>query len=81
VADRDSKWENNCPGRYYVDRNCISAKYCVSVAPELFSMGDGGDHAAVVRQPENAAEEELARDALNGCPVNAIGDDGDGDPS
>ena len=77
MADRDSKWENNRPGRYYVDRTCISAKLCVAAAPGLFEMDEGGDHAIVVRQPADASEEEQARDALHGCPVAAIGDDGE----
>ncbi len=77
MADRDSKWENNCKGRFYVDRTCISAKYCVGAAPDLFDMDEGGDHAVVIRQPRTPAEEEQARDALNGCPVGAIGDDGE----
>lgn len=77
MADKDNKWESNVPGKYYVDRNCIAAKYCVSVAPEVFSLDESGGHACVVRQPETPEEEEQVRDALNGCPVSAIGDDGE----
>lgn len=76
MADRELKWENNDPGAYYVDKNCIAAKYCVSVAPENFQMDDSGSHARVIRQPETPEEEEQVRDAIHGCPVSAIGDDG-----
>lgn len=77
MADRDSKWEDNAEGRFYVDHMCIGTKYCVAAAPEIFEMVDSGDHATVVRQPRTPDEEEQARDAMNGCPVSAIGDDGD----
>ena len=77
MADKDLKWEKNEKGKYYVDQTCIAAKYCVSVAPDHFRMDESGGHAVLVRQPEGAAEEELVRDAVNGCPVGAIGDDGD----
>lgn len=77
MADRDSKWEGNCKGPYYVDQTCIATKYCVAAAPDVFEMVEDGGHAVVVRQPANPDEEEQARDALNGCPVSAIGDDGD----
>lgn len=76
MADKEARWPNNAKGRYYVDRSCISAKYCVAVAPQLFGIDQGGN-AVVLRQPETPEEEELARDALNGCPLGAIGDDGE----
>ena len=76
MADRELKWEDNAEGKHYVDKNCIAAKYCVSVAPEVFRMVENGSHALVYRQPENPEEEEQVRDAILGCPVGAIGDDG-----
>ncbi|GAB4108457.1 MAG: ferredoxin [Acidobacteriota bacterium] len=76
MADKDSRWPNNAKGRYYVDRSCISAKFCVATAPQLFAI-DAGGNAIVIRQPQTPEEEELARDAMHGCPVGAIGDDGE----
>ena len=76
MADKDLKWEENVEGKHYVDKNCIAAKYCVSVAPEVFQMVKNGSHALVYKQPENAEEEEHVQDAILGCPVSAIGDDG-----
>jgi len=36
-----------------------------------------GDHAVVIQQPDSAEEQVEVREALAGCPVNAIGDDGE----
>ena len=77
MADKELKWENNAEGKYYVDKNCIAAKYCVSVAPENFRMVENGSHAHVLKQPVSSDEEEQVADAIMGCPVSAIGDDGE----
>jgi ferredoxin len=76
MADKELKWEDNVEGKHYVDKNCIAAKYCVSVAPEVFRMVENGSHAMVHKQPETPADEEHVQDAIMGCPVGAIGDDG-----
>jgi ferredoxin len=75
MARREYRWPENAPGRYFVDEACIGSKYCVSAAPQNFRMDESG-HAYVFRQPETPEEEKQCRDALAGCPVNAIGDDG-----
>ena len=75
MADKDSRWPENAPGRYYVDDCCIAAKFCLGAAPDNFKM-EGG-HAHVEKQPETPEEEARVREALGGCPVEAIGDDGE----
>lgn len=77
MADRTQKQEENVAGRCYVDHNCIAAKFCVGSAPEHFRMSEDGGHAYVYRQPETPEEEARCREALEGCPVEAVGDDGD----
>jgi ferredoxin len=76
MAEPDVKWPENAPGRYYVDEVCIASEYCVSAAPRNFRMSEDG-HAYVFKQPETPEEEEQCRDAMAGCPVNAIGDNGE----
>jgi ferredoxin len=76
VADKNNKWEENVKGKHFVDGNCIAAKFCVASAPENFKMSDTG-HAYVSKQPDGAEEEERVRQAMAGCPVNAVGDDGE----
>ena len=77
MADKELKWENNAEGKYYVDKNCIAAKYCLSVAPENFRMAENGSHAYVVKQPATSDEEVQVADAVMGCPVSSVGDDGE----
>ena len=76
MADKDLKWEENVPGKHYVDERCIASKLCVSVAPNNFRMSEQG-HAYLYKQPETSEEEEQCRQAVAGCPVYAVGDDGD----
>ena len=48
---------------------CIGCGMCAAAAPGVFAIV--GAVSTVRRQPE-PAEENRARDAANGCPVNAI---------
>ena len=76
MAEKQQKWPENAPGKYYVDESCIASDFCVSVAPANFRMDESG-HAYVYRQPATPEEEQQCREALAGCPVCAIGDNGD----
>jgi len=76
MADKRTRWPENAPGIYYVDEACIASDFCISAAPEHFKMDDSG-HAYVYRQPQTPEEHQRCREALAGCPVNAIGDDGE----
>ena len=76
MANLDERWEDNAPGKYYVDKECILCSLCVDYAPECFKESDQGDHDIVYKQPENEEEERKVREALENCPVNCIGDDG-----
>lgn len=75
MADKSMKWEQNAPGKVYVDTSCIACDACVTAAPKNFAMHDEG-HAYVAAQPSTAEEEEACREAMDGCPVEAIGNDG-----
>ena len=76
MADKTLKWPENAPGPIYVDESCIASDFCISAAPEHFRMDESG-HAHVYRQPATPEEYQRCLEALSGCPVNAIGDDGD----
>lgn len=75
MADKSNKVAENVPGKYYVDEECILCGDCVERAPDNFEMGD--QFAYTKKQPENADEEEQCQDAMECCPVEAIGDDGE----
>ena len=76
MADVESKYEDNAPGKFYVDEECIDCDLCREIAPTMYHRNDDGGYSFVAKQPEGEEEEELAKEAMEGCPVEAIGDDG-----
>ncbi|HCX96915.1 MAG: ferredoxin [Spirochaetia bacterium] len=76
MADKTSRLAGNAAGKWYVDSSCIGCGLCSSTAPDIFTLGDEGQ-ALVIRQPQTASEIELATQALNDCPVQSIGNDGE----
>ena len=77
MADKNDKYSDNVPGKYNVDRECIFCNVCVDAAPKNFKISDDGTHDVVYKQPTNEDEEEECQEALDLCPVYAIGDDGE----
>jgi ferredoxin len=77
MADKSSKWTENKPGKVFVDQSCIACDACVLTAPKNFSMHEEDGHAFVSKQPDSPEEAELVKEAIEGCPVEAIGNDGD----
>lgn len=75
MADSGSKTQGNVPGPYYVDENCIDCGVCTELAPDNFGTNEDEGYAYVKKQPEGD-EEASVREALDECPVDAIGDDG-----
>jgi len=49
---------------------------CSDCAPDNFRVSDDEDHDIVYKQPENEEELEQCYEAMENCPVEAIGDDG-----
>lgn len=79
MADKTERWEDNVKGAWYVDRECIICSLCSDIAPQIFRESDDGDHDIVHKQPTTEEELQLAQEALEACPVEAIGKDGDED--
>lgn len=86
MADWKNRWEDNIGGTaviggkkvgFFVDKECILCSVCSDAAPNNFRMSDAEDHDITYKQPEN--EEELAGcyEAMENCPVEAIGDNGE----
>jgi ferredoxin len=80
MADPLQKVPENVPGRFYVDETCIDCELCREKAPAHFTRQDRGRYSFVFRQPRDGDEEAACRAALDECPVEAIGDDGDQPP-
>ena len=76
MANIDDKFPENVDGAYYVDEQCIACGLCPTEASNNFTMTDDDSYAYVFKQPENDEQKQDCKDALEGCPVDAIGNDG-----
>jgi ferredoxin len=77
MADLANKFPQNVSGRFYVDDQCIDCDLCSETAPHNFAWNDEESHSYVHKQPANTEEEAPCRQAMEGCPVEAIGNDGE----
>lgn len=77
MADRNSKAERNVAGKYYVDVSCIDCDLCRQLAPNSFRRDDESGNSFVYHQPDTPEEIEAAEEALQSCPTESIGSDGD----
>jgi ferredoxin len=78
VADRQNRLPENVPGPFFVDDQCIDCDACRETAPSCFTRNDERGYSFVHKQPATEEERQLCLEAMEGCPVEAIGDDGDG---
>ena len=76
MADLDDKVEGSVDGKYYVDSSCIDCDVCRTTAPDNFQANEDEGFSFVFKQPANNEEEEQCEEAMEACPVEAIGDDG-----
>ena len=76
MAEKENKYPQNVEGPYYVDESCIVCGICVSQAPDNFRFAEGDKYAYVHKQPTDEEQKEQAEEALEACPVDAIGNDG-----
>jgi ferredoxin len=77
MADKTLKNNKNVSGAFYIDEQCIDCDLCRSTAPDNFTTEDDLGYAYVCLQPRNQHETELCAEAMENCPVEAIGNDGD----
>jgi ferredoxin len=76
MADVANRYPENVPGKYYVDNQCIDCDLCRETAPDNFKRNDDGGYSFVYKQPASPEEEARCKEAKEGCPVEAIGDNG-----
>jgi ferredoxin len=77
MADVANKYAQNVAGKFYVDDQCIDCDLCRETAPANFTRDDDGGHSYVFKQPTTPEEDALCKEAMEGCPVEAIGSDGE----
>lgn len=75
MSYQPKKHPQNVPGKFYVTEDCLSCEECQAVAPMFFRYGNDSQ-SYVFKQPSTPKEEEQCREALQGCPLEAIRDDG-----
>jgi ferredoxin len=73
MANPTQRLSSNAPGPFYVDEECIDCDMCRAIAPWIFSLDENVGKSRVQKQPCNAEEFAAAEEALEGCPVGAIG--------
>ncbi|MFN0066793.1 MAG: ferredoxin [Limisphaerales bacterium] len=76
MADLANRYPENVSGRYFVDNQCIDCDLCRETAPASFKRNDDGGYSFVYKQPETADDEQQCKEAMEGCPVEAIGSNG-----
>ena len=75
MAEIEDKYKDNVAGKYFVDEQCIDCDLCRETAPSCFIRNEDEGYSFVTKQPENE-EEEQCKEAMDGCPVEAIGNNG-----
>src|SRR5258705_6839418 len=76
MADISNKYAENVSGKFYVDDQCIDCDLCRETAPANFRRSNDGGYSYVFKQPTTPEEEALCKEAMEGCPVEAIGNSG-----
>jgi ferredoxin len=76
MADPNDRVAGQPAGPYYVDTQCIDCDLCRETAPDNFMRNDEQGFSFVYKQPSTPEEEALSKEAMENCPVEAIGNDG-----
>ena len=73
MADPANRLPENVPGKFYVDTQCIDCDVCRVTAPGNFQRHEVNPYSYVFRQPAGREEEAQCEEAMDSCPVEAIG--------
>jgi ferredoxin len=76
MAEKNDRYGENAAGRYYVDTQCIDCDVCRVTAPANFRREEDKGYSFVSQQPESPEQEAACQEAMDSCPVEAIGNDG-----
>ena len=77
MANKDDRYEENAPGKFYVDTQCIDCDVCHVTAPANFTRQEDKGFSFVMKQAGTPEEEAQCQEAMDSCPVEAIGNDGE----
>lgn len=76
MANKDDRQADNIDGKYFVDTECIDCDVCRQTAPDYFKANEDDGYSYVFKQPETDEGMAECEEALEACPVEAIGNDG-----
>ncbi|MFH0938374.1 MAG: ferredoxin [Planctomycetota bacterium] len=76
MASIADKYKDNVSGAFYIDTQCINCNLCEQTAPDFFKCNEDKGYTYVSKQPATDEEKALCQQALEECPVEAIGSDG-----
>ena len=77
MANKARRYPENLTGRFYVDDQCIDCDLCRQTAPQNFVRSAEKGYSYVAKPPGTPEEVKQCLEAMQGCPVEAIGDDGE----
>ncbi|MBI4212256.1 MAG: ferredoxin [Deltaproteobacteria bacterium] len=77
MANKTDKFADNTTGKFYVDSQCIDCNLCRDTAPGNFVHNETGGYSFVKKQPTTEEEAARCKEAMEACPVEAIGCDGE----
>ncbi|MCI0651621.1 MAG: ferredoxin [Planctomycetes bacterium] len=76
MANPQNKVATNVAGAWFVDCECIDCDLCRTTAPDNFKADEEKGFSYVFKQPVNERELALCKQAMEECPVEAIGNGG-----
>jgi ferredoxin len=79
MANKHDKNVGNVAGPFYIDSSCVDCDMCRETAPATFRRNDDIGMSIAFRQPVTPEEIARATEAMNECPTESIGNDGQPD--
>lgn len=73
----EAPYEDNVPGRFYIDKSCIDCGMCPTLAPHTFAESDDATHSYAHAQPTTDEEVAECEEAAAICPTHSVRADGE----
>jgi ferredoxin len=77
MATFQDRYPKNVPGKYYIDAQCTDCDLCRECAPNNIRRDDEHGYSYVFNQPSTPTEIAACEEGVQGCPTQAVGNDGD----
>jgi ferredoxin len=77
MSQVNSSLPQSIPGKYYITDQCTDCDLCRECAPMNIRRDDQTGRSYVFKQPNTDDEIALVEDGVQGCPTEAVKNDGD----